>query len=227
MLMTDKGRELVEEFRTVVIGRGNLFDVIVPPVVFVIINELLGLEVAVWGSIALAALIIVVRLARRQSLRNAFGGLGGVFFAILVAMLLGRAEGYFLPAIITGGLTVIVCLVSVLARRPLVAWTSHVARRWPLDWYWHPKVRPAYSEVTLAWAVFFALRLVLQLALFEGEAPVLLAVFNVLAGWPATVTLLVMSYLYGAWRLRHLRGPSVQEFKGSAKPPWSGQRRGF
>jgi hypothetical protein len=227
MLMTDKGRELVEEFRTVVIGRGNLFDVIVPPVVFVIINELLGLEVAVWGSIALAALIIVVRLARRQSLRNAFGGLGGVFFAILVAMLLGRAEGYFLPAIITGGLTVIVCLVSVLARRPLVAWTSHVARRWPLDWYWHPKVRPAYSEVTLAWAVFFALRLVLQLALFEGEAPVLLAVFNVLAGWPATVTLLVMSYLYGTWRLRHLRGPSVQEFKDGAEPPWTGQRRGF
>jgi hypothetical protein len=227
MLMTDKGRELVEEFRTVVIGRGNLFDVIVPPVVFVIINELLGLEVAVWGSIALAALIIVVRLARRQSLRNAFGGLGGVFFAILVAMLLGRAEGYFLPAIITGGLTVIVCLVSVLARRPLVAWTSHVARRWPLNWYWHPKVRPAYSEVTLAWAVFFALRLVLQLALFEGEAPVLLAVFNVLAGWPATVTLLVMSYLYGTWRLRHLRGPSVQEFKDGAEPPWTGQRRGF
>jgi hypothetical protein len=226
-MIADKARELIEEFRTVVIGRGNLFDVIVPPVVFVIINELLGLEVAVWGSLALAALIILVRLVRRQSLRNALGGLGGVVLAILVAMVLGRAEGYFLPAIITGGLTLVVCLVSVMAGRPLVAWTSHVARRWPLDWYWHPKVRPAYSEVTLAWAVFFALRLFLQLALFEGEAPVLLAVFNVLAGWPATVTLLVMSYLYGTWRLRHLRGPSVQEFKDGAEPPWSGQRRGF
>jgi len=39
--------------------------------------------------------------------------------------------------------------------------------------------------------------------------------------------LLVISYLYGTWRLRHLKGPSVEEFKAGAEPPWTGQRRGF
>jgi hypothetical protein len=169
----------------------------------------------------------VVRLGRGQSPTYAFGGLGGVILAILIARLLDRAEGYFVPGIITGGLTVVICGVSIMAGRPLVAWTSHVARRWPLDWYWHPKVRPAYSEVTLAWAVFFAMRLLLQLLLFQSEQAETLAIINLIAGWPATVALLAISYMYGTWRLQRLRGPSVEEFKAGAQPPWTGQQRGF
>ena len=226
-MKTSKVRELVEEFRLVFTGRSNLIDSIVPPVIFLIINALLGFEYAMWGSLAIALLITVVRLGRRQSLRYALGGVGGVILAIVITQLLGRAEGYFLPGMFTGGLTVIGCLVSVIAGRPLVAWTSYIARRWPLDWYWHPKVRPAYNEVTLAWAVFFAIRLGLQWSLFQEQAAGLLGIIQVVTGWPTTIALLVVSYLYGTWRLRHLKGPSVEEFKAGAEPPWTGQQRGF
>jgi hypothetical protein len=222
-----KVRELTEEFRTVVAGRSNITDSIVPPLVFVVINALAGLQVAVTGSLAFALLIALVRLSRRQSVKYALGGVGAVVLAAVVAQLLGRAEGYFLPAIVTGGGTLVVCVVSVLVRRPMVAWTSRLARGWPLAWYWHPKVRPAYSEVTWLWAFFFAIRLLLQLALFQGAAPELLAVVNVALGWPATIVLLVVSYLYGTWMLRNLSGPSVEEFKQGAGPPWTGQQRGF
>jgi hypothetical protein len=227
MKTASKFRELVEEFRTVVVGRSNLVDSVVPPIVFVIVNAALGFAYAMWVSLALAAVFGVVRLARREPLTYALGGLGGVILAILIAELLDRAEGYFLPSIITGVLTVVLCGLSVIARRPLVAWTSHLARRWPLEWYWHPKVRPAYSEVTLAWTVFFGLRVLLQLLLFRGERAAILAVTNVLAGWPFTVALLAISYIYGTWRLRQLKGPSVEEFKVGAAAPWTGQRRGF
>ena len=117
--------------------------------------------------------------------------------------------------------------VSLVAGRPLVAWTSHLARRWPRDWYWHPRVRPAYSEVTWLWLVVFALRLALQWAVLGRQQPALLAATNLLTGWPVTIILLVISYLYGTWRLRGLAGPSVDEFKAGAAPPWTGQRRGF
>ncbi len=224
---TAKVRELAEEFRTVFVGRSNMADSIVPPILFVVINALTGLRYAMWSSLAVALLITVVRLARHDLIRNALGGLGAVILAVLVAQLLGRAEGFFLPAIVTGGLTFIVCVVSVLARRPMVAWTSHLARRWPLRWYWHPRVRPAYDEVTWMWALFFAIRWSLQLALFQGAAPEILAIATVAMGWPATIALLAVSYLYGTWRLREMRGPSVEEFKEGAEPPWTGQRRGF
>lgn len=223
----DKLRELVEEFREVVGGRGNLVDSVFPPILFVLVSVLLDLEFATWSALAAALLITGVRLIRREPLRYALGGVGGVALAVVVARLLGRAEGYFLPAIVSGAGTALICILSVLARRPLVAWTSFLTRHWPLEWYWHPKVRPAYSEVTLAWGVFFVLRLVVQLLLFQAGAAGILAVFNVVMGWPATIVLLIASYVYGTWRLRNLSGPSVEEFKAGAEPPWTGQQRGF
>lgn len=221
-----KLRELLEEFR-LVLGSGSLLDAILPPVIFLLINGLLGFQAAMWTSLGLAALIAGLRLRRKQSLLYALAGIGSVGLAILIVWLLGRAEGYFLPSLVSGGMTFALALVSLLIRRPFVAWTSFIARRWPLDWYWHPKVRPAYSEVTIAWTAFFAARLLWQLSLFQAQAADQLALVNALLGWPALIILLVFSYLYGTWRLGNLKGPSVEEFKNQTPPPWQGQKRGF
>jgi hypothetical protein len=223
----DKIREIAEELRMVLAGRSSLLDSLLPPLFFVLLNLIWGVQVAIWASLGLAVVIAVYRLFRRQSLLYALGGAGGVAVAAGVAYLLGRAEGFFLPTIISGALTTLLCLVSVLAGRPIVAFTSFIARRWPLGWYWHPKVRPAYSEVTWFWILFFGLRLLLQFNLFREEAANLLGIVQFLTGWPATIILLIASYLYGTWRLRNLGGPSVEEFKTSTEPPWEGQQRGF
>jgi hypothetical protein len=223
----DRLREVSEEFRSVVVGRSKIVDAVLPPLVFVILNALTRFEVASWGSLAVAVALGGLRLIRGEPLGYALGGLGATVLAILAALLSNRAQGYFLPNLINGGLTVVLCLGSVLVRRPLVALTSHLARGWPLKWYWHPKVRPAYGEVTLAWAVFFALRLALQWFLFQEAEAAVLGLLSVILGWPATIVLLVLSYLYGTWRLRNLDGPSVEELEAGLEPPWEGQQRGF
>ena len=225
--LMDKLSEILEELRMVLSGRSNLLDSLLPPIFFVLLNAIWGMQVASRASLGLAMVIAIYRLFKRQSLLYALGGVGGVALAAAVAYLLGRAEGFFLPSIITGAVTVLLCLVSVLVGRPIVAFTSFVARRWPLDWYWHPKVRPAYNEVTWMWVVFFGLRLLLHLNLFQQEAASLLGIGQLLTGWPATIVLLIISYLYGTRRLRKLGGPSVEEFKSGAEPPWEGQPRGF
>jgi hypothetical protein len=223
----DKLGEIADELRKVLAGRSSLVDAIIPPLLFLLTNALFGFQVAMWSALASAAGIMVLRLRRRQSLLYALGGVTGVALAILVAQALGRSEGFFLPRIVTGGLTILLCLISVLVGRPIVAWTSYLTRRWPLAWYWQARVRPAYSEVTWLWILFFSLRLGLQVLLFEAENARLLAVVDVLTGWPATIMLLIISYLYGTWRLRQLGGPSVEEFASGAPPPWQGQQRGF
>lgn len=48
-----------------------------------------------------------------------------------------------------------------------------------------------------------------------------------LLGWPVTIVVLVLSYVYGIWRLRKLRGPGVDEFITGKQPPYRGQTRGF
>lgn len=224
--MPDKARELLEEFRAVT-GKVGLLDTVLPPVLFLLLNGLAGFTAAMIGALGLSVLIAFLRLRRGQSLVYALGGMGSVGLAIALALLLGRSEGFFLPGIVNGGLTVALALVSLLIRKPMVAWTSYLARRWPLDWYWHERVRPAYTEVTVVWLAFFAVRLFWQVTLFQNNNVDELAFVNALTGWPAIIALLVFSYLYGTLRLARLGGPSVEEFRNGAPAPWSGQRRGF
>lgn len=222
-----KWQELLDQFREVVLGRRAWGDALGPPLAFLLIHLCCGVWPAVWGAVGLALLIALFRVVRRRPLRYALGGLAGVAIASLAAVLLRRGEGFFIPGMLSGSVTSAVCLVSVIVRRPLVAWTSFAARRWPLAWYWHPQVRPAYSEVTLAWFAFFSGRLLLQVILFQSGATEALAIVNLMLGWPALFLLLVGSYLYGLWRLRTLSGPSVAEFRAGSPSPWKGQRKGF
>jgi hypothetical protein len=150
-----RSSELIAELRQVVFRNSRWLDSLLPPLVFILLNAISDVGMALIGSLGIAIVIGAYRLVRRQPWSYALGGVGGVVLAGLIARFVGGAEGFFLPGIITGALTALLCLVSVLIKRPLVAWTSYITRRWPLEWYWHPEVRPAYSEVTLAWAVFF------------------------------------------------------------------------
>jgi len=221
-----KWRELLDEFR-LVLGNGTLLDAVLPPVIFLIINSIFGFQFAMWTSLGLAVVIAGLRLGRGQSLLYALAGIGSVGLAIGIVWLLGQAVGYFLPNLVSGGMTLALALVSLLIRRPFVAWTSFIVRRWPLEWYWHPKVRPAYTEVTIAWTIFFAARLFWQYSLYQAQAASQLAFVNTLLGWPSLIILLVLSYLFGNWRLQNLNGPSVEEFRKQVPPPWEGQKRGF
>lgn len=225
--MRDQLNEVRQEFEQVVLKRANVLDSLLPPILFFIVYSIFGFTSAASLALVLAVLLGILRAVRGQPLWFALGGGIGVGLAILITTWLGREEGFFLPGLASSLLTLGLCVISLIVRRPLVAWTSFIARRWPLAWYWHPRIRPAYSEVTLFWTIYFGARFLLQLDLFRQEATSSLALFNVILGWPATVALLVVSYLYGIWRLRRLEGPSVEEFRAGAEPPWSGQRRGF
>ncbi len=219
--------ELLEEFRTVFKGRGSTIDAIISPLIFLIVNAIWGLTPAMWAALAIAAILTVLRLVRQQPWVYALFGMLGVALAIGLSLLTRQAENFFLPTLVTSGGTLLACLVTLVIRRPLAALSSHLTRSWPLDWYAHPKVRPAYSEVTWMWAALFALRLALQTSLYLNQDAGTLAWVNILLGWPVTITVLVISYLYGTWRLQKLGGPSVEEFQQATPPPWQGQKRGF
>jgi hypothetical protein len=223
--MPSKLNELRDEFRTVLGSR--LLDIILPPTVFLLVNGLWGLNAAMVAALALALVLGILRWRRGEALRYALGGAGSVLLAIGLVWILGRAEGYFLPGLVSGALTVALCLVSLAAGRPLTAWSSFLARRWTLDWYWHARVRPAYTETTLLWTLFFGARLAWQVLLYRSAQVETLAWVQTLTGWPALVLLLVVTYIYGTWRLRNLAGPNLDEFKSGAAAPWQGGQRGF
>jgi hypothetical protein len=222
-----KVREVIEELRAVVLGRGGIVDAMLPPLAFLAGNAFAGPLAGMTAALAIAGGFVLLRVSRRQPALYALIGLGGSLLALLLAQALRREEVFFLPDMITSLALAAASLLSVALGRPLVAWTSHLVRRWPRGWYWHPRVRPAYTEVTLAWAIYFLAQAGIHWTVFQLQDAARLAALGLLTGWPATVVLLILTYLYGTWRLARLAGPSVDEWRGQVPPPWTGQRRGF
>jgi len=220
-----KLQEILEELKTVVSGK--TIDALFPPLIFVIVNALSGLNVAVYTALGFALLLGVSRIARKQNWLYASGGFLGVVLASGLAYLTRSAAGYFIPAIISSSLLVLAALLSLFTGKPIAAWASHLTRGWPLGWFWRKDIKPAYMEVTFLWAAFFTVRLAIQIYLFKAGEAAALAWVNTLLGWPVLIIVLVITYIYGIWRLGKLGGPGVEEYKAGKEPPWQGQKRGF
>jgi len=222
-----KVQEIIEEFKTVLGGNNRISDVIAPTIVFLVVNRLFGLTWAGGLSLIAAMVFLVYRVQRGQAFGYAIAGLISVALAAGMSALSNSAASFFLPDIVIGGLTFAGAIVSAFTKWPLAALSSHLTRGWPLAWYIQPKVRPAYVEVTWGWAVFFGLRLGLQMQTYLTSSTEILGIVQIASGWPALILVLVVSYIYGLWRLGNLAGPSVAEFEAEAPPPWEGQKRGF
>jgi hypothetical protein len=216
--------EIASELRTVLLGRASIADGVLPPIVFGLVNAFAGPAPAAAAAVATAITIVIIRLRRGNSVKFALAGLGGVAIAATAALVQGP-EGFFLPSIVSAGGTAVLIIASIVARRPFVAWTSWIARDWPLSWYWHPRVRPAYTQASWIWAAFFTVRALGQWATLDdiGSA----TAFRVIAGWPSLIVLLVVTYSVGRRRLVRLAGPSVDEYVNGEPKPWEGQQSGF
>lgn len=202
-------------------------DALLPPLIFVVVQNNTSLKLGLISAISLALFLAFYRLIKGQVFAYAFGGVLAVGLAGAYAFYMGSAKSYFLPKLFTSALGAILAFGSLFLKRPLAAYLSHLSRGWPLDWYSRKDIRPAYREVTFAWAILFALRLLVLANIYQKSNLSTLAWVNLLLGSPSTILVLLLTYLYGIFRLKNLRGPGVEEFINKKPPPWEGQKRGF
>ncbi|MBN1334018.1 MAG: DUF3159 domain-containing protein [Synergistales bacterium] len=226
-ILKEKYDEIRDEFRQVVKGDSPFIETFLPLLIFLLLANVWDIRPAAALGFLAGVALTARDLGKGRPLLYSLGGLAILAIAMIAVLRSGKAGNILLPGVGTNGLLFFLCLASLPAKRPFVAWTSYFARHYPLPWYWHPRVRPAYSEVTLLWALFFGIRLFLQVLLLGSEKVLPVLLFSIFSGWPAILTLLVVSYLYGTWRLKNLEGPGVEEFRRGDPPPWKGQKRGF
>ena len=217
--------EIYDELKTVL--KGKTLDVLIPPVAFAVLNGRVSLLIAVGVASFLAFLLGLHRFRQGSNLYYALGGFIGVLIASGFALLADNASNFFIPDIVGSVLFILVGVVSFGLKRPLAAWVSHIVRGWDRGWFWRDDVRPAYSEVTLFWTLMVAIRLAVEVYLYINADAQALAVWNIVLGLPATVAVLIITYIYGIFRLHTLGGPGIEEYQNGVSPPYKGQRRGF
>lgn len=218
-------KALLEELKTVVSGK--TFDALLPPLLFALMNRMVGLDISALVALGAALSTGVIRVISGQAWHYAIVGFLGAGIASAFAYLLRTAASYFIPAAISSAFLVVLALVSLAMGKPLAAWASHLTRGWPLSWFWREDVKPAYREVTWFWAGLFLVRFIIVWNLLLRGNVMELAWANIVLGWPITGLALVVSYIYGFWRLQTLGGPGIDEYQDGKPPPWRGQLRGF
>jgi Protein of unknown function (DUF3159) len=188
-------------------SRRALVDTGLGPLAFVVANAVAGLHTAVAVAVGVSVVLCVERLVRRAPVVNAIGGLLGTGLAAFIALRTGKAETYFVPRAIYQAVLAVAFAGSVAVRRPLIAYVVATLYRAREGWAADPRVRRAFSEVTLAWAGLFAFRAAVYAVLIAAGRTGWLGAASIVMGWPAFLALLWLSWPYGRRRLAQLGAP--------------------
>jgi len=182
---------LIEQFG----GVRGLVDSGLPALVFVTVNTVAGLRPAVISAVVCGVAVAVLRLARRESLQHAVSGFLGLALAAFIASRTGRAEGFFLPGIVMNFVYATALVGSVVVRRPIVGLAAAALEGRPASWRENDGVRKVYARATIAWAVYFVVRALISLGLYDAGSAIGLLLFK-LSGTPMMIVAVLVTVAY-------------------------------
>jgi hypothetical protein len=167
-------------------GPWGMAESALPAVAYVVAYTATGqeTETAAIIAVALALVLTVVRLARRETPRNALSGLIGVAFAAFIASRTGKAEDFFLPGLLMNAGYAAAFLISILVRWPLVGVVVSQLDDDHKGWREDPLRFRTFARASWLWAGLFGLRLAVQLPLYLASAVVALGIARTAMGVP-------------------------------------------
>jgi len=138
-------------------------------------------------GIASAAVLVLLRVAQRSSLRFVLNSLFGILIAAVFAARSGRAQDAFLPGILYNGGYAVAMIASIAARWPILGFVVGTATGDPTGWRSDPALVKLCSRLTWLLVLPCALRFVVQFPLYQAGAVGALGTAKVVMGWPLQV----------------------------------------
>lgn len=123
-------------------------------------------RIAAIAPLALALVLFVWRLLRRETVQAALAGLLGVAVCVAVTLFTGRGEDYYLPGFWINAAWILAHSISLIVGWPLIGLLLGFLRGSLTEWRKVRVLRRAAALCTLVWIAVFAARLAVQLPLF-------------------------------------------------------------
>jgi len=187
-----------QEFPTSsLVTREMLVDSGLPAAVFITVYSVAGqqLRPAVVAAVACAAVLMALRLWRREPLQHVLAGFIGVAIAAFLAARTGQAEAFFLPGLLINLAYFAGYLISIAVRWPLLGVLVGLATGEGMAWRQDPRQLRAYTLASWFWVAMFGLRIAVQLPLYLAGQVVALGVARLAMGWPLFLLCLYLSWV--------------------------------
>src|SRR5690349_20721564 len=132
-----------------------MVETVLPGLLFVSIYTInKDLHMSAIAALAVSLVMVVVRLARKDTVKHAFSGVFGVAFGVVFAMMTGNAKDFYLPGMLyTLGLA-LAYIVTAMAGVPLIGLMLGPVFRENLSWRTrNPGRKKAYTKASWAWGL--------------------------------------------------------------------------
>ncbi|MEV6792227.1 DUF3159 domain-containing protein [Streptomyces sp. NPDC051320] len=136
-------------------GVRGMVETVLPGLLFVTIFTIhKDLRSSAIAAVAVSLVLLVVRLARKDTVKHAFSGIFGVAFGVVFAMITGNAKDFYLPGMLyTLGLAA-AYLITALVGFPLIGVILGPVFKENLSWRdRNPGRKKAYTKASWAWGL--------------------------------------------------------------------------
>ena len=176
-------------------GKKGLIDSGIPSVIFLVVfNVTDELESALIASVAVSALLTIIRLAMRETIQHAVSGLIGSLICAWFANRTGNASDLYIPKLLTNLGYGSVYLIANLAGWPILGLLLGPILGENLQWRKDPARARAYKRASWLWVGMFFARIAVQYPIYRSGNVNLLGTVNLAMGYP-----LFLATAYGSW----------------------------
>lgn len=147
------------------------------------------------AAVAVALVILAVRVAQRKPLTPAVSAFVGVLIAAWIATRTGRPSNFYLLAILKNAGWTLVYGISLVVRWPLLGLFLGQLFGEGLAWRKDPPRRRVYMIATGIWTAMFAVRFVVELALYLPDKVTWLGIAMVPLGLPLFAVTLLATWI--------------------------------
>jgi hypothetical protein len=177
-------------------GWGALLDIGLPWIAFLVVYAVTDhkLQLSLVIAIGCAAAIAVLRLFRKQALRNVFGGFVGVLISAWVANRTGNAKDFYVPGLLTNLGYGALYLLTVVIRWPLFGVLYGVITQTGTAWRRDPAMLKGLSRATMVFVALFAIRLIVEVPLYLANSLNALGIAKIGLGLPFYALALWLAY---------------------------------
>jgi len=177
-------------------GPRGVAESVLPTLLFIVLYVATGsVLLASSTAVAAVAVALVLRIVQRQSPATVLGGLIGVALGAVLAIRSGEGSDFYAPGIVINAVSLLVLLVSLLARRPLVGLFIGLLDPRVQDWSTDPQARRVYGRATWLFIALYASKLAVQVPLLLTGRVAALGVAKLAMGLPAFAVIVYLVWL--------------------------------